>query len=125
MAIWLIRAGSHGEYEQKFIQENRVYVTWDNLDIDLAKLKQRPDLTAVMTPLSRACHCCRWRKTEADLPQECRECGTRLLRFKVTVDIGQRLPRAELLGLWPSSYKEQLLHFGFTSGFPLHENRAS
>lgn len=27
MAIWLIRAGSHGEYEQKFIQENRAAVT--------------------------------------------------------------------------------------------------
>lgn len=49
MAIWLIRAGSHGEYEQKFIQENRVYVTWDGLDIDLGKLKQRADLTAAMT----------------------------------------------------------------------------
>jgi len=49
MAIWLIRAGFHGEYEQKFIQNNRVYVTLDNLDIDLAKLKQRADLTATMT----------------------------------------------------------------------------
>lgn len=49
MAIWLIRAGSHGEYEQKFIQENRVYVTWDSLDVDLAKLKQRAELTAAMT----------------------------------------------------------------------------
>ncbi|MDD5388691.1 MAG: restriction endonuclease [Gallionellaceae bacterium] len=49
MAIWLIRAGSHGEYEQKFIQENRVYVTWDGLDVDLAKLKQRADLTAAMS----------------------------------------------------------------------------
>jgi len=49
MAIWLIRAGSHGEYEQKFVQENRVYVTWDGLDVDLAKLKQRADLTAAMT----------------------------------------------------------------------------
>jgi len=29
MATWLIRAGGHGEYEQKFLQENRVYVTWD------------------------------------------------------------------------------------------------
>ena len=48
MAIWLIRAGSHGEYEQKFIQENRVYVTWDGLDVDLAKLKQRADLTVAM-----------------------------------------------------------------------------
>lgn len=49
MAIWLIRAGSHGEYELKFIQENRVYVTWDGLDVDLGKLKQRADLTAAMT----------------------------------------------------------------------------
>ena len=49
MAIWLIRAGSHGEYEQKFIQENRVYVTWDDLDIDLAKLAERPELVVAMT----------------------------------------------------------------------------
>lgn len=48
MAIWLVRAGSHGEYEQKFIQENRVYVTWGDLDVNLAKLKQRTDLTAAM-----------------------------------------------------------------------------
>lgn len=49
MAVWLIRAGSHGEYEQKFIQESRVYVTWDGLDVDLSKLKQRADLTVAMT----------------------------------------------------------------------------
>ena len=48
MAIWLVRAGSHGEYEQKFIQENRVYVTWDGLDVDLIKLDKRA-LLAVMT----------------------------------------------------------------------------
>lgn len=49
MAIWLVRAGSHGEYEQKFIQENRVYVTWDDLDVDLTELQQRGELTAEMT----------------------------------------------------------------------------
>jgi restriction system protein len=49
MAVWLIRAGSHGEYELKFIQENRVYVTWDDLDLDLAKLSQRAELTDTMT----------------------------------------------------------------------------
>lgn len=48
MAIWLIRAGSHGEFEQKFIQENRVYVTWDDLNVNLANLKQRADLTTAM-----------------------------------------------------------------------------
>lgn len=48
MAIWLIRAGSHGEFEQRFIQENRVYVTWDGLDVDLRKLADRDDLTKAM-----------------------------------------------------------------------------
>ena len=48
MAIWLVRAGSHGEYEQKFIQENRVYVTWDGLDADLSKLHERKELIDLM-----------------------------------------------------------------------------
>ena len=49
MAVWVIRAGSHGDYELKFIQENRVYVTWDDLDVDLAKLGQRAELTDAIT----------------------------------------------------------------------------
>lgn len=49
MAIWIIRAGSHGEYEQKFLQESRVYVTWDSLDVDLLKLDDRVALVAEMT----------------------------------------------------------------------------
>jgi restriction system protein len=48
MAVWLIRAGAHGEYEEKFITENRVYVTWDDLDVDLSKIEKRDDLTKVM-----------------------------------------------------------------------------
>ena len=52
MAIWLIRAGSHGEYEQKFIQENRVYVTWDGLDVNLIKLAERSELVTAMTQRS-------------------------------------------------------------------------
>ena len=49
MAIWLIRAGSHGEYELKFIQENRVYVTWEDLDVNIGKLVDRNELTKAMT----------------------------------------------------------------------------
>lgn len=48
MTIWLMRAGLHGEYEQKFIQESRVYVTRDALDVNIAELRQRSELTAVM-----------------------------------------------------------------------------
>ncbi len=49
MAIWLTRAGSHGEYEQKFIQEKRVYLTWDGLDIDLSTLPDRSQLLEEMS----------------------------------------------------------------------------
>jgi len=49
MAVWLIRAGAHGEFEQKFIREKRVYVTWHELDVDLQRLKGREDLAAALT----------------------------------------------------------------------------
>ncbi len=49
MAIWLIRAGSHGEYEQKFIQESRVYVTWLGLAVNLAGLAERLELVTALT----------------------------------------------------------------------------
>jgi restriction system protein len=48
MAVWLIRAGSHGEYEQKFLQESRVYVTWDRLDVNLSKLVNREALFSAL-----------------------------------------------------------------------------
>jgi restriction system protein len=51
MAVWLIRAGSHGEYEQKFLQEKRVYVTWERLAVNLAKLPNREALLKTMTKL--------------------------------------------------------------------------
>jgi restriction system protein len=49
MTIWLVRAGSHGEHELKFFQDNRVYVTWDGLDTDLSRMPQREDLTNELT----------------------------------------------------------------------------
>lgn len=48
MAVWVVRAGRHGEYEQKFIQDQKVWVTWDGLDVDLSTLPARADLTQVM-----------------------------------------------------------------------------
>lgn len=54
MSIWLIRAGAHGEYEPKFLQENRVYATWDALDVDLSKLPGRPVLADAMSQRYRS-----------------------------------------------------------------------
>lgn len=50
MAIWLVRAGSHGEFQDKFLSEKRVYVTWDDLKVNLAQL---PDRDALITALER------------------------------------------------------------------------
>lgn len=33
MAIWLTRAGGDGDYRLEFIQENRVYVICEGLDV--------------------------------------------------------------------------------------------
>jgi len=48
MSIWLVRAGAHGEYEKKFLEENRVYLTWEGLSTDLGKLSQKLDLKSVL-----------------------------------------------------------------------------
>lgn len=44
MAIWLIRAGRYGEYEEKFLTDNRVYVTWDTLNKDVGKMTGKAEL---------------------------------------------------------------------------------
>ncbi len=49
MALWLVRAGANGEYEKKFLNENKLYLTWDNLSHDLAALKSRDQLRALLS----------------------------------------------------------------------------
>ena len=44
MSLWLVRAGSHGEYENKFLEDSRIYLTWEELDHDLLKIKTRQEL---------------------------------------------------------------------------------
>ncbi|MDF2988075.1 MAG: hypothetical protein K0R50_3585 [Eubacterium sp.] len=44
MAIWMFRAGSSGEYENKFLEDNRIYLTWEELKIDLKKFQSKQDL---------------------------------------------------------------------------------
>ena len=48
MALWLVRAGSHGEYEQKFFEENRIFLTWDGLSHDLSGMKNRGQLRTLL-----------------------------------------------------------------------------
>lgn len=48
MALWLVRAGAHGEYEKKFLDESRIYLTWSGLLHDLAPLKDRRQLRTLL-----------------------------------------------------------------------------
>lgn|SRR5690606_29509510 len=48
MELWLNRAGAHGEYEEKFLDEGRVYLTWEDLNIDLSALNTRDALMEIM-----------------------------------------------------------------------------
>jgi restriction system protein len=44
MAIWLVRAGRSGEYENKFLTESLIYLTWGGLNYDLSTLKAKADV---------------------------------------------------------------------------------
>lgn len=44
MAIWLFRAGKSGEYENKFLNDGKIYLTWDELNTDLSKQSDRQKL---------------------------------------------------------------------------------
>ena len=48
MALWLVRAGQNGEYEKKFLDENRIYLTWWDLSHDIASLKNREQLRSLL-----------------------------------------------------------------------------
>jgi restriction system protein len=49
MAIWLFRGGRNGEYEAKFLEDNKVYLTWSGLDIDLSTINEKQELSQVLT----------------------------------------------------------------------------
>ena len=48
MALWLVRTGKHGEYEKKFLEENRIYLTWYGLSYDLRAVKDRGQLRLLL-----------------------------------------------------------------------------
>lgn len=45
MALWLNRAGRHGEFEKRFLDDDRIYLTWDNLKHDLSKIEKKPKMS--------------------------------------------------------------------------------
>ncbi len=54
MALWLTRAGRHGEYENQFLEEGRVYLTWHGLRYDLSAVKDKQELRQLLRQLDPA-----------------------------------------------------------------------
>jgi len=48
MALWLCRAGRYGEHEAKFLEEGRIYLTWNGLNRDLRSIADRQELLKVL-----------------------------------------------------------------------------
>lgn len=44
MAIWLFRAGKSGEYENKFLTDKKIFLTWDGLNLDLSQYSDKQKL---------------------------------------------------------------------------------
>ena len=44
MSIWVVRGGKFGEYENRFINENKVYLTRDGFKTDLNKIPEQKEL---------------------------------------------------------------------------------
>jgi restriction system protein len=48
MALWMIRAGSHGEHEQQFLKDQKIYLTWDGLAHDLSEIPDKKGLRKLL-----------------------------------------------------------------------------
>lgn len=48
MALWLVRAEKHGEFEEKFLTDNKIYLCWNHLSHDLSGLANQQKLRTLM-----------------------------------------------------------------------------
>lgn len=49
MSLWVVRAGSYGEHETRFFEDNHVYLTWGELwDVDLSAAKDYDGIKQIL-----------------------------------------------------------------------------
>lgn len=48
MALWMNRAGSRGEWEQNFLQDQRVYLQWEEIGQDLGLITDKSELRELL-----------------------------------------------------------------------------
>lgn len=48
MALWMFRAGRHGEFEDRFLTTSRIYLTWGDTFADARELKSRAEISQAL-----------------------------------------------------------------------------
>lgn len=48
MALWMARAGRHGEYENRFLEDGRIYLIGEDLPFDLGQIQGKTQLSRVL-----------------------------------------------------------------------------
>ncbi|WP_119293492.1 restriction endonuclease [Azohydromonas sediminis] len=48
MALWLVRAGKYGEHEARFLDDKRIYLTYESLPVDLSAARTYDDIKAIL-----------------------------------------------------------------------------
>lgn len=49
MALWMLRAGRHGEFEDRFLATSRIYLTWgDTLPADARGVTSRSEIVQTL-----------------------------------------------------------------------------
>ena len=105
MALWLVRAGKLGEYENKFLTDKRVYLTWDNLNTDLNKLTEWKSLINHLGDLY-----------ENDKPKTIQNWASQIMVFARDFQKGDWI-------VLPSKMKS-VIHFGEVTGDYVFDTKA-
>ena len=51
MALWLLRTGSHNEFEKRFMEEDCVYLCWNGLNRNLNEVASQNELRDLLREL--------------------------------------------------------------------------
>jgi len=107
MSLWLVRAGRHGEYEKNFLQDNRVYLTWEELDHDLSKVKTRQDIRDLLADVY-----------PNDKPNTIRNWVSQVWSFAKEMNKGDWV-------VLPSKLKRAAIHFAEITGPYVFDSKAA
>ena len=116
MALWLVRAGGHGEHEARFMEDGRIYLTWEELtESDLSAIPDYNGIKQLLTkkypgePPRRIGNWCGqiWAFAEASSPEKPLQwLQQQLAQHLMSLADGDEAKAAKLAGLTPAKFRQ-------------------